>query len=110
MYERAYNNWALSDEGKRFATELDAEGIHGPEQEQYLRHYHMEIARSGWQSNNTDEQTGRRKGLGEMDYYLGLEWLTPAERAMVYRHIKEHGFHDKKNNTISEIHVGEKPL
>ena len=110
LYERAYNNWALSDEGKRFATELDAEGIHGPEQEQYLRHYHMEIARSGWQSNNTDEQTGRRKGLGEMDYYLGLEWLTPAERAMVYRHIKEHGFHDKNNYTISDIHVGDKPL
>jgi len=110
LYERAYNNWALSDEGKRFATELDAEGIHGPEQEQYLRHYHMEIARSGWQSNNTEEQTGRRKGLGEMDYYLGLEWLTPAERAMVYRHIKEHGFHDKNNYTISDIHVGDKPL
>ena len=110
LYERAFNNWRLSEDGKEEAKILDADGIHGREQEEHLRHAHMAMARSNWLSKNTDEQTGRLYGLGEMDYYLGLEWLTPAERAMVYRHIKEHGFHDKNNYTISDIHVGDKPL
>jgi len=110
LYERSYNNWLQSEEGQGFSKDLDEGGIHGAEQQRYLRHYHLGSTQESWMDDDTHEETGRRKGLGEMDYYLGLEWLTPGERAKVYRHIKEHGFHDKNNYTISDIHVGDKPL
>jgi hypothetical protein len=41
LYERSYNNWLQSEEGQDFSKDLDEGGIHGAEQERYLRHYRI---------------------------------------------------------------------
>lgn len=86
LYDRHFNNWKLSEAGQRAEQEgLDA-NYHG-DIEDYLRERHMEDAQREWKSDELHPELGRRRGMGELDYYFGLEWLSPEDRIAVYDHL-----------------------
>jgi hypothetical protein len=75
-------------------------GPDGARIEKALRRIHMNEAIRSWQSDEIDEESGRRIGMGEEDYLYGMEWLTPAQRVQVYQHMAENDMNSLEHQTI----------
>lgn len=100
LYEAHYYNF-LKPQIERNPEILDKlNGPDGAEFEKVLRRIHMNEAIRSWQSDEIDEESGRRIGMGEEDYLYGMEWLTPAQRVQVYQHMAENDMDSLEHQTI----------
>ena len=101
LYEQHFARWRSGNDTLVRNIESQLEGKSRDEIEHVLRQMHMDDAMDGWMSGEKNEN-GRPKGLGTLDYMLGLEWLDPDQRHEVYEHLRKHGAGDKLRKSIGD--------
>ena len=101
IYEMNFNNWQASPAGLEALKEEILLGREGNDLDESLRRRHMSDAKDTWKNfDEVDDETGRSVGLGELDYYFGLEWLSPKDKIAFYEHLMEHGSMKKNNASV----------
>ena len=101
IYEMNFTNWEGSPAGIKALKEEILLGREGNDLDEAMRRRHMDEAKNTWKDYDTKgEGTDRTVGLGELDYYFGLEWLSPKDRVAFYEHMMEHGSMNKDKDRL----------
>ena len=102
LYEQNYLRWKNGNDVLVRNIESQLEGKSRDEIDHVLRQMHMDDAMDNWMSPEVNEN-GIPKGLGMLDYMLGLEWLDADQRHAVYEHLRKHGAGNKEyHGTIGD--------
>lgn len=97
LYEQNFDRWRSGNDVLVRNIESQLEGKSRDEIEHVLRQMHMDDAMDKWMSSEVNEN-GIPKGLGMLDYMLGLEWLDADQRHDAYEHLRKHGSGNKERH------------
>ena len=109
LYEIAFDNWKADPDLRIGKDRLTLSQFYSRTNPAYaegeLRQAHMRDAEKGWLSDEVIQEGDRDHavGMGDMDYHLGLEWLTPQQRTAVYDHLHEHGSDNHIHQKIKNV-------
>lgn len=87
FYEHDYLNWSTNNASEidKLRLSLEEQGLDENQIEHELRKAHINEKKAEWKEN-----------LGMMDYFFGMEWLTPEQRHDAYEHMKKNGANHKE--------------
>lgn len=82
FYEHDYLEWTKRNQRAvdELTASLEEQGMDEDQVAHELRKRHINEKKAEWKEN-----------LGFMDYFFGMEWLTPEQRNAAYDHMRKHG-------------------